>query len=64
MTNVFIVCDRATGEHLATLPLTVPIGATVEAFGKSGRAVGWTWADNLSNGMTRNQWALIEGRLP
>lgn len=45
MTDGFIVFDRATGEHLATLPLTVPIGSTVEAFEKSGRAVGWTWAE-------------------
>lgn len=64
MSTGFSIFDTATGEHLATLPLTIPIGSTVEAFEKSGRTVGWTWADDLSNGITHNQWALIEGRLP
>lgn len=45
MRNGFEVYLQATGERVAVLPLTVPIGATVEAFEVAGYAVGWRWAD-------------------
>lgn len=41
----FVVFDTTTGERLATLPLTVPIGATVEAYINEGLQVRWTWAE-------------------
>lgn len=42
----FDIFDKATGETLATLPLTVPIGATVDAFTRAGQSVGWRWAED------------------
>ena len=42
-TTPFTVIDKATGKRLATFPLTIPIGATVEAFENAGYKVSWTW---------------------
>jgi hypothetical protein len=42
----FIVFDKATGERLATLPLTIPIGSTIEGYEKAGHEVGWTWTES------------------
>jgi hypothetical protein len=39
----FVVIDRATDKPLATLPLTVPIGSTIEAYERAGYSVRWTW---------------------
>jgi hypothetical protein len=39
----FTIYNLATGEKLASLPLTVPIGATIEAYQKAGLEVSWTW---------------------
>ena len=41
--NAFVVFDRATNKKLATLPLTAPIGATLEAYERAGLVVGWKW---------------------
>jgi hypothetical protein len=40
----FTIYEKETGRGLATLPLTIPIGATVEGFERAGYEVGWTWA--------------------
>lgn len=47
MSNVigFIIFDKNTGNKLATLPLTIPIGSTVEAYEKAGYTVKWTWEE-------------------
>jgi hypothetical protein len=45
MTNWFTIYDKTTGRELATLPLTLPIGATVEGFEKAGYQVGWRWSE-------------------
>jgi hypothetical protein len=42
-TNAFVVFDRATNKKLATLPLTAPIQATIDAYTRAGLAVGWKW---------------------
>ena len=39
----FRIIDSVTGETLATLPRTVPIGATVDAYERAGFSVTWTW---------------------
>jgi hypothetical protein len=44
-TTGFTILDKATGKKLATLPLTIPIGATVEAYNKAGYNVSWAWAE-------------------
>jgi hypothetical protein len=41
----FIIYNRETGQKLATLPLTIPIGATVEAYKKEGYEVSWGWLE-------------------
>lgn len=41
--RAFIVYEKETKRKLATLPLTVPIGATLEAYEAAGFLVGWTW---------------------
>ena len=43
--NGFIIFNKETGEKLATLPLTIPIGSTVEAYEKAGHKVGWAWEE-------------------
>jgi hypothetical protein len=42
--SAFSIIEISTGRLLATLPLTLPIGATVEGYEKAGIAVSWTWA--------------------
>ena len=41
----FSILDKATGKKLATLPLTIPIGATLEGFERAGHEVTWTWTE-------------------
>jgi hypothetical protein len=41
----FIIFDKATGRKFATLPLTIPIGATVEAYERAGHNVSWGWEE-------------------
>jgi hypothetical protein len=45
----FIIFDKRTGNKLATLPLTVPIGATVEAYERAGHSVRWGWTEGDSD---------------
>jgi hypothetical protein len=45
MTTGFIVFNKKTGERLATLPLTIPIGSTIEGYQKAGYEVTWTWEE-------------------
>ena len=42
----FSIFDKATGNKLATLPLTIPIGSTVEAYERAGHNVGWGWVED------------------
>ena len=42
----FTIFNKATGQKLATLPLTIPIGATVEAYQKAGHNVSWGWEES------------------
>jgi len=41
----FIIFNQETGQKMATLPLTIPIGATVEAYEKAGHSVTWGWTE-------------------
>ena len=43
MVSAFTIYSKETGLTLATLPLTIPIGSTVEGYEKAGISVGWTW---------------------
>lgn len=47
MSNVrgFVIYNKDTGQKMATLPLTIPIGSTVEAYKKAGHAVTWGWEE-------------------
>ena len=47
----FIVLDKTTGERLATLPLTIPIGSTIEGYEKAGYEVRWTWTESEINSL-------------
>jgi hypothetical protein len=42
----FFIFNRDTGQKLATLPLTIPIGTTVEAYKRDGHNVGWGWEED------------------
>ena len=42
----FTIFNAETGDKLATLPLTIPIGSTVEAYEKAGHKVRWTWEED------------------
>jgi len=42
----FSIIDKTTGKKLATLPLTIPIGSTVEGFERAGYEVIWAWEEN------------------
>ena len=46
--NGFIIFNRETGQKMATLPLTIPIGSTVEAYEKAGHNVTWGWEEATS----------------
>lgn len=39
----FIIIDKKTGQVLATLPTTIPIGSTVKAYEDAGYEVTWSW---------------------
>jgi hypothetical protein len=39
----FSIYNRETGQKLATLPLTIPIRSTVEAYERAGHKVRWGW---------------------
>jgi hypothetical protein len=41
----FNIYDSETGQKLATLPLTIPIGSTVEAYKREGHKVRWGWEE-------------------
>jgi hypothetical protein len=41
--NAFVVFDMATNKKLATLPLTAPIQATLDAYTRAGLVVSWKW---------------------
>ena len=41
--KVFVITDKDTGQKLATLPLTIGIGATVEGYKEAGYNVSWGW---------------------
>jgi hypothetical protein len=45
----FIIYNKETRQKLATLPLTIPIGATVEAYEKAGHKVSWGWSEGEGN---------------
>lgn len=41
----FNIYDSETGQKLATLPLTIPIGSTVKAYEREGHKVRWDWEE-------------------
>ena len=41
--SAFIIFDIVTNKKLATLPLTAPIGHTLDAYARAGLEVGWKW---------------------
>jgi hypothetical protein len=41
----FIIFDRVTGRKFATLPLSIPIGSTVDAYKREGHDVSWAWEE-------------------
>ena len=41
----FIIFNKATGQKLATLPLSIPIGSTINAYKREGYDVSWGWED-------------------
>lgn len=43
MTKGFKIIEVSTGNLLATLPLTIPIGSTVEGYQRAGVQVRWEW---------------------
>ena len=43
--NGFIIFNQETGQKMATLPLTIPIGSTVEAYEKACHKVSWGWEE-------------------
>jgi len=47
-TTGFVILDKVTGKILATLPLTIPIGATVEAYTNAGHNVSWGWVEETA----------------
>jgi hypothetical protein len=49
MNNVigFTVFNKVTGKEMATFPLTIPIGSTIEAYERDGHSV--TWRRQVSN---------------
>jgi len=42
----FTIFNKATGQKLATLPLSIPIGATLEAYEREGHQVSWGWEES------------------
>jgi len=41
----FTIFNKATGQKLATLPLSIPIGSTVDAYRREGHDVSWAWEE-------------------
>jgi len=41
----FIIFNKATGQKLATLPLSIPIGSTINAYKREGYDVSWGWEE-------------------
>jgi len=41
----FTIYNKETGQELATLPLTIPIGTTVEAYKRAGYNITWGWKE-------------------
>ena len=41
----YTITDMVTGAPLAKLPLTVPIGAMLEAYEAEGYKVEWSWSE-------------------
>ncbi len=41
----FTVYEKETNRKLATLPLTVSIGSTLDAYQAAGFVVGWKWGE-------------------
>lgn len=41
----FAIYDKQTGRVLTALPLTIPIGQTVDGFNRAGCNVGWAWVE-------------------
>lgn len=50
MRTGFVVFDQETGERLATLPLGVPIGSTLDAYENAGYFVTWSWTEYPEEG--------------
>jgi hypothetical protein len=50
MSNVigFTVFNKVTGKEMATFPLTIPIGSTIEAYERDGHSVTWGWKEEAS----------------
>jgi hypothetical protein len=42
----FTIFNKVTGQKLATLPLSIPIGATVEAYERDGHSISWGWEES------------------
>jgi len=45
----FTIFNKETGQELATLPLTIPIGQTVEAYKRAGYNISWGWKEEEDN---------------
>ena len=41
----FTIFNKATGQKLATLPLSIPIGSTINAYKREGYDVSWGWEE-------------------
>jgi hypothetical protein len=41
----FSIYDSLSGDKIVTLPLTIPIGYTIEAYEKEGHKVRWAWEE-------------------
>lgn len=42
----FAIFNKETGQKLATLPLSIPIGSTVDAYKREGYDVFWGWEES------------------
>ena len=41
----FTIFNKATGQKLATLPLSIPIGSTINAYKREAYDVSWGWEE-------------------
>jgi hypothetical protein len=46
--GVCLINLKITGKEMATLPLTIPIGSTIEAYERDGHSVTWGWKEEAS----------------